>query len=259
MNKNKELFKFCKDYLECWTDAMTNNSDNGAAKWKEGGKAWTNFHEKKVLVPLSAKIKVGHEELHKAEPPEVLEKEYYRIDFILYRYIDKAHHFWTLDYAIEHENVKFVPDEKLGWFDEFCKLIPIKCTKARVIIGYDFFDDGLEKRLIRCDEMLKAHESINDITDTPILLILFPGTEYIQEYADSGYPNGMVHIFLFTKYNGTWTREDILTKSCEWKSEEKPVIDAELKNRLLISFSMIKDKNGSLPNQNAGNIITKEI
>ena len=64
--------------------------------------------------------------------------------------------------------------------------------------------------------------------------------------------DGMVHIFLFTKHNGTWTKEDILTKSCEWKSEEKPVKDTELKNRLLISFSMIKNANGSLKNRKCG-------
>lgn len=262
MNKNEELLKFCKDYLECWTDAVINRG--GANEWSDSGK-WTDFHEEYIVIPLAnrlnAQAMLG--EMNDSNQPEILEKEYYRIDFILYRYIDKARHFWTLDYAIEHENVKFnINDNKinsLGWFDEFCKLIPIKCTKARVIIGYDSFDGGLKTRLGKCLEMLNAHERYNDITDTPILLILFPNTEYIKKYADSGYPNGMVHIFLFTKYNGTWTREDILTKSCEWKSEEKPVIDAELKNRLLISFSMIKDKNGSLPNQNAGNIITKEI
>ncbi len=253
MNQNEELLNFCKDYLYCWTEAVINKGGDG--QWSVSSN-WTDFHEKNVIVPLKDRLNTLLKNTCEYGQPEVLEKEYYRIDFILYRYIDKARHFWTLDYAIEHENAKFDINDnkinKLGWFDEFCKLIPIKCAKARVIIGYDSFDDGLEERLICCDKILKAHENFNDITDTPILLILFPDTGYIKKYDGSGYPDGMLHIFLFTKHNGTWGREDVLTKNCGWRPEEKPVNDTELKNRLLISFSKIRSANESLQNKKCG-------
>ncbi len=216
MNQREELIKFSADYLECWTKAVMENG--GASKWKNRTD-WTLFHEKNVLVPMADKInaQAGQEEMHEAEPPEVMEKEYYRIDFIFYRYIDKPRYFWTLDYAIEHENQKFDANgeeiKSKGWFDEFCKLIPIKCTKARVIIGYDSFDAETDIRLERwCVDMLKAHESYHDITDTPILLILFPGTAYIKNQVTKGYPNGMVRVVLFTKQNGTWGKEDLFAQ-----------------------------------------------
>lgn len=233
MDQKEELIKFAKDYLECWTEAVIEH--DGAAKWRNR-KNWTCFHEKNVLVPMADKInaQAGQEEMHEVEPPEVMEKEYYRIDFIFYRYIDRSRYFWTLDYAIEHENQEFDANgetiKEKGWFDEFCKLIPIKCTKARVIIGYDSFDAETDNRLERCVDMLKAHESYNDITDTPILLFLFPGTKYIKEQVGKGYPNGTVHVVLFTKQSGTWGYEDLFAKMSEHKI---------LESKLLESFRMI--------------------
>lgn len=233
MAQKEELINFAEDYLECWTDAILEKG--GASKWKDD---WTNFHEKNVLVPLSDKInaKTGQNELYKSEPREVMEKEYYRIDFILYRYRNPQYHWWQLDYAIEHENEKFawkskeetIDKSNQGWFDEFCKLLPIKCAKARVIIGYDLFNAETEARLQLCQETLIEHETAgyNDITDTPILLILFPGTTYIKEHVDKGYSNDMVRVVLFAKQNGIWGREDLFAKMNERKILESKLSES---------------------------------
>ncbi|MCH5164347.1 MAG: hypothetical protein J1F36_04955, partial [Clostridiales bacterium] len=133
-------------------------------------------------------------------------QEYYRVDLSLYYYPENEIG-WCPDFFIEHENEHFEIDtnrtiKNKGWYGEFIKLLPLKCSDlgAKVIISYDDFKNLTNKVDFLC-KVLNSEDSIcrQSITDTPILIILGPSNKTIKEDSDVDFK-----IVLFTCKNGKW-------------------------------------------------------
>ena len=182
----------------------------------------------KILYPLA--IKLGYSNNYGTE----VQQEYYNVDFTLYNYHQQS--VWSLDYAIEHENAEFILKEgriaEKGWFDEFAKLLPLKCAKARVIIGYYSFKDKdlFEAKLKRCQDLLVNEYVKPSLADSSIFLIIFPRTAYIKA---GNYNNGLLHIIHFYNENGKWKTEQDLTDI---------ICDKEMKDRLISIYKKIRSK-----------------
>ncbi len=148
------------------------------------------------------------------------QQEYYKVDFTIFDYEDygeETNENWTLAYAIEHENCKLTLNDNntikyYGWFSEFKKLLPIKCANARVIISYDDFDGEngniKDEKLNMCLNLLNNSFVQNSLTDTPIILILFPSTSAIKNIVENNeYP--VIQIFEFEKKENEWETSDL--------------------------------------------------
>lgn len=219
--------EFCTKYLQAWLNAMLDKDEELMSAWF-GLHKWTKVHMDKVLYPLA--LDLGYNNKYGTS----FQKEYYRVDFTLYNYYEQS--IWTLDYAVEHENEEFELGDNnsiksKGWFDEFAKLLPLKCAKARVIIGYDLFKDkeAFIKKIKRCADLLNDKRIKDSIADGSIFLIVFPRTSYIKSINCS---NGLLHIVHFYKDNAEWKTEDITEQIC----------NEESKKRLISVYKIIADK-----------------
>ncbi len=197
----KNTLEFATNYLQTWLEALENDSLKMHLAWHNAHQ-WTVAHMANVLYPLAQKLKYGNDGYG-----TTMQQEYYRVDFSLYSYFGPS--VWTLDYAIEHENNEFVLEDntvhKKGWFDEFTKLLPLKCAKSRVIIGYDRFEK-FDDKLKKCHDLLTNKDVQASLTDSPILLIVFPYTGYMQKQT---YQNGLLHIVEFVKESGEWQSHEL--------------------------------------------------
>ncbi len=237
--QEQSVLKFCKDYMDIWIRAMNTESEL-LSSWRGSHlNGWTKAHMKYVLYKLAEEYHYKNGEDREDGYATSYQKEYYRVDFTMYSHYDEPC-CWTLDYAIEHENDEFElnNDTKYsikhkGWFDEFAKLLPLKCAKARVIISYDYFT-AFDKKLEKCRELLKCDNIQPSLADSPILLIIFPRTKQIEKICeDENSRESLIHIVYFNK------RDD---SSKEWvmKNEfEKEVIDDDMNKRLLEVYKKI--------------------
>lgn len=224
--------QFVTEYLKCWLNAM--KTDDMVAAW-HGYHDWTVMHMNRVLYPLAHSLgackkfacaacdsfadRDGDERCRyfcKAYRTTI-QQEYYNIDFSLYNSYKQS--LWSLEYAIEHENAEFVLDKgdtisHKGWFDEFAKLLPIKCGKARVIIGYDTFNENdLSKKIVMAEKLLNSKELKRSLADSPIIIILFPYTKHIKEVVKKGIkePKQLIKICEFKRENSEEFRRYDLT------------------------------------------------
>ncbi len=212
--------QFVAEYLKCWLDAM--KTDDMVAAW-HGYHDWTVMHMNRVLYPLARALgackKFACEACNSfADSDErcryfckayrtTIQQEYYNIDFSLYNSYEQS--LWSLEYAIEHENAEFVLGKgntilHKGWFDEFAKLLPVKCGKARVIIGYDTFKkDDLSKKIEKAKNLLADERLKRSLAGSPIILILFPYTKHIRKVVKNNTkePEQLIKICEFKKGN----------------------------------------------------------
>lgn len=214
--------QFVAEYLKCWLNAM--KTDDMVAAW-HGYHDWTVMHMNRVLYPLACLLRACTESscsnccerTGKGEEDRckyfckmyawTVQQEYYNIDFSLYNSYEQS--VWSLEYAIEHENAEFVLGKgnailHKGWFDEFAKLLPVKCGKARVIIGYDTFNENdLSKKIARAGNLLADERLKRSLADSPIIVILFPYTKHIKEVVKKGIkePKQLIKICEFKKGN----------------------------------------------------------
>lgn len=224
MEREKDL-EFCKRYLNCWLNAMLDKNSELLNEWHGN---WTDAHMQKVLYPLARLY--GH-----TTYGYDIQKEYYRVDFTVYTHYGNS--VCTLDYAIEHENARFELDgntiKNKGWFDEFAKLLPLKCTGARVIIGYDNFEsvDTFKHKIKFCTDLLNNDKIANSIADCPVLLIIFPLTKYIKK---RDFSEPLIHLVRFYKNdsNGVW-ETDI--------DFENDILDKETKEGLISAYNKIAE------------------
>lgn len=219
--------KFCTEYINTWIAAML-DSDNVLFSAWYGLHDWTKAHMANVLYPLA--LKLGYNNKYGTS----VQQEYYRVDFTLYNYCEQS--VWALDYAVEHENAEFeLQEERIvnkGWFDEFAKLLPLKCAKARVIIGYDTFNDInlFKQKLKRCQDLLINEHVQPSLADSSIFLIIFPRTKYIK---NGDYKNGLLHIVHFYKDNDIWIMEKNLADTA---------CNEETKKQLITVYKKIAEK-----------------
>lgn len=212
---NEDVFKFASAYMQTWLDAMENDGMQMPSKWHNAHE-WTVAHMANVLYPLTAKLD------YENKYGTTVQKEYYRVDFSMYTYFEQST--WKLDYAIEHENAEFAlysgdgSVRKKGWFDEFAKLLPLKCAKSRVIIGYDTFGSQFSAKLDKCLGLLNDKRIQASVTDSPILLIIFPYTDYVKS---NDHKNGMLHIVGFENTNGTWRMNELTDSVCDEQAIER--------------------------------------
>lgn len=216
--------QFVAEYLRCWLDAM--KTDDMVAAW-HGYHDWTVMHMNRVLYPLARSLGACTESscsncrnmTGKGEEDRcryfckmyawTIQQEYYNIDFSLYNSYEQS--LWSLEYAIEHENAEFVlgKDDAIshkGWFDEFAKLLPIKCGKARVIIGYDTFkENDLDKKIEKAEKLLSGEGISRSLADSPIIIILFPYTKHIQDVVNNNTkePEQLIKICEFRRENSS--------------------------------------------------------
>lgn len=216
--------QFVAEYLKCWLNAM--KTDDMVAAW-HGYHDWTVMHMNRVLYPLAHKLGACNEcncsncrkLTGKGEEDRckyfckmyawTIQQEYYNIDFSLYNSYKQS--VWSLEYAIEHENAEFVIGKgdtilHKGWFDEFAKLLPVKCGKARVIIGYDTFNENdLRKKIEMAKALLNSKELKRSLADSPIIVILFPYTKHIKEVVKKGIkvPEQLIKICEFKRENSS--------------------------------------------------------
>ncbi len=224
MLKELTLQQFCTEYLNIWIDAMCNENSELLCSWHDSSK-WTAYHMKEVLYPLAENLGCNGNVY-----VESVQQEYYRVDFTIYNYFEQS--VWTLDYAIEHENVGFELQKNgsikhKGWYDEFAKLLPLKCAKARVIIGYDSFTELFYEKIKKCRNLLNDERVQPSLADSPILLIIFPRTNYINK---GEFNNGLIHLVRFYKEENGW---DI---DCDFENE---VCNAEMLNNLRKVYAKI--------------------
>lgn len=218
----KENKQFCEKYLKCWTSAMLADDKELLRSWTSSYR-WTKYNMEKVLDKLATALSPKYDEYGKTKS-----REYYRVDFSLYSWFGQS--VWTLDYAIEHENERFeIKDYSLldesgkikldgnikskGWFDEFAKLLPLKCARSRVIIGYDDFEH-IDEKLKICHSLLNNKQIKGSLTNSPILLILFPSIKHIKEivqgWNDTTHvinDNDLIRFVLFYKSDESWKIE----------------------------------------------------
>lgn len=238
MDRTSNINDFVVTYLTCWADAMKNLGDAEARKklYRSGiyngekdCKGWTDFHLKEILYPLAEKTGykskackdceydckvIGNRE-KSCEYNRLWSKEFYRLDIAFYNYRGQPYH-WGLDYAVEHENTEFrmkeedgkVTVHRGGWLNEFLKLLPLNCSKARVIIGYDNFDeDEWEMKQeyllgVLCDRAVKE-----TLVEKPIILILGPDCEYLDKTKEE--EDLCFRVKLITKVQNGWVFGDV--------------------------------------------------
>ena len=257
--KNSEASRFIMNYLESWKNAMSQESAISLYKGdidKKVKKMWTEFHMKFILYPLVRMLnqdgdcgfcKEAEKSCPKSCQNRLWSKEYYKVDFLLYRYKDKEKYpyYWNLQYAIEHENDHFCLDEcgvkNAGWLHEFVKLLPLKCVKGRVIISYDDFSSNEKTDLsteaeylmkLLQDDMVK--ESTED--SSPIIVILAPSILYLKR--ESSTDNLFFRFLVFNFENGIWN----LAEDREVREElEKNDNFVELKKNICNIFKKIKN------------------
>lgn len=211
----EDTLKFATAYLHTWLNALENDNLQMSSAWHNYHQ-WTVAHMANVLYPLAIKLDYGANNYG-----ITMQQEYYRVDFSLYTYFEQST--WTLDYAIEHENAAFILNadgsiHEKGWFDEFAKLLPLKCAESRVIIGYDNFDGQFTAKLKMCENLLNDPRIQNSVTDSPILLILLPRNEYMKR---KDYKSGLLQIVEFRKMNKTWQINELSKKICDDKAEKR--------------------------------------
>lgn len=216
--------QFVAEYLKCWLNAM--KTDDMVAAW-HGYHDWTVMHMNRVLYPLARELgackKFACEACNSFADSDgdercryfckayrtTIQQEYYNIDFSLYNSYEQS--VWSLEYAIEHENAEFVIGKgdtilHKGWFDEFAKLLPVKCGKARVIIGYDTFKkDDLSKKIEKAEKLLNSKELKRSLADSPIIVILFPYTKHIRKVVKNNIkePEQLIKICEFRRENSS--------------------------------------------------------
>ena len=255
--KNSEIFRFIMNYLESWKNAM---SQAEVSLYKEGkdntGMKWTEFHMKFILYPLVHMLNQDGdcnscEKTEKGCPGScqwvLWSREYYKVDFLLYRYKDKKKYpyYWNLQYAIEHENDHFRFNggkvEKAGWLDEFVKLLPLKCVKGRVIISYDDFSEDEKAGLCAQAKYLLnllQDETVKESTEvsSPVIIILAPSISYLKREASAD--NLFFRFLVFNFENGIWN----LAEDKEIREElEKNENFVELKKDICNIFEKIKN------------------
>jgi len=207
---------FVSEYLNFWANAV--NSKEAAANW-QNCRNWTKFHLEHILYPLAKELGYVNKECKKTQCTDYpfcteeqcygtyIQKEYYRVDLSLYSYHGK---YWTLDYAIEHENkkYKFDTNKNNGWFYEFLKILPLKCAKARVVIGYDDFKEKVNDKIEKCLDVLNKGGIEESIADSKIILIIFPSSSCLKkpEIIKSS-PQDLIRIVKFTKKGNSWSSE----------------------------------------------------
>lgn len=230
--KNISNKEFVEAYLQCWVDAFEN--DKMASKWNNG---WTNAHINMICYPLVRRLgycqgcvneNTSHSRCDNLKDIEDLtekcncqgygkyvQQEYYKVDFTIYE--NQGEEGWSLEYAIEHENKHFISYNSSGWFNEFKKLLPIKCAQARVIIGYDHFDgdNGYSKKekFEKCLYLLNESEVVKrSLVDCPIILIIFPSDKSLRKIVKNNNfvgNNEVLQINEFICESGKWEYKDI--------------------------------------------------
>lgn len=258
--KNSEVSHFIMNYLESWKNAMSQES--AVSLYKEGknntGMKWTEFHMKFILYPL---VRILNQEgdcnfcekTEKGCPDSCRDRlwsnEYYKVDFLLYRYKDKEKYpyYWNLQYAIEHENNHFrfnegkVKKTGAGWLEEFVKLLPLKCVKGRVIISYDDFSSNEKTGLsAKAEYLMKLlqDDTVKESTEgsSPIIVILAPSNTYITRKKNE---EVFFRFLVFNFENGIWN----LTENREIREElEKNENFVELKKNICNIFEKIKSR-----------------
>lgn len=237
MDRMNNINDFVVAYLTCWADAMKSLADAAARKklyrsgiydGEKGCKGWTDFHLKQILYPLAERTgyksrpcddcecdcKVISNREKACEYNRFWSKEFYRLDFALYNW--EQPYRWGLDYAVEHENAAFRLKEKEGkftvhrggWLNEFLKMLPLNCAKARVIIGYDNFDEAeWEAKQEYLLDVLSDRAVKETLVEKPILLILGPDCEYLDGTKEE--KDLCFRVKLITKVQNGWVFGDV--------------------------------------------------
>lgn len=239
MPKEVSTVEFAKIYLEQWLEVMKNT---GSSKTWNYNSAWTNTHMT-ILYKLASALEycnADRETVEKQDYAKTVQQEYYQVDFSLYRYIKNS--YWNLDYAIEHENEKYnITKSRVckGWFDEFAKLLPLKCRKSRVIIGYDYFytdnsNNSFDAKIQNCINLLNDVDVQQSTAESPILLIIFPNG-YKMKQILQGEDGPVVRIVEFICKTGdekqNWEKIELSNK----------IIDQNIKDGLISVYSSIKN------------------
>ena len=138
----------------------------------------------------------------------------YKVDLSLYNC--ESEYCRSIDYAIDHANISMNVEERDGklvvtrggWLNEFVRMLPLNCSKARVIIGYDAFGEGdWEKKKEYLLGILNNRVVRETLAETPILLILAPSCEFIDGEKDKN--NLFFRIKLISKVQSGWEAGDL--------------------------------------------------
>jgi hypothetical protein len=211
----EKIEEFCREYLKIWIGAMLNENSGLLKSWHGSLHEWTVKHMANVLYPLADTLYPFFDKFQDKNSTYgyTRQQEYYNVDFSLYRYYGLS--VWTLDFAVEHENAEFslASGENIrskGWYDEFAKLLPLKCAGARVIIGYDKFD-RFDDKVKKCLDLLNDKRIEASLADSPILLIIFPRTDYMKKFT---FEKGIIRLVKFYKQDtGDWEIDDVFEKN----------------------------------------------
>lgn len=245
MIKNLSITEFAQSYLNIFIVKMLDKNSELKSKWNNS-RGWTRIHMLEVFYCLAEEMRYRNRNCNEKSNDcpvfwscekkssscygKYLQKEYYRVDLTLYNFKETG--FWTLDYAIEHENEEFkLKEDKIvraGWFNEFAKLLPIKCAKARVIVGYDYFDgngEEIEKKFSYCKRLLERHAACpkdenslsNSLSEGKILLIIFPRTKRIRQIREMEKVSNkdLVRIVEFEVKGKSVKQNDLTDRVCE--------------------------------------------
>ena len=252
--------EFANLYLKTWIDIMSNE---GTCKTWNNNTNWTETHLT-ILYKLAVELGYCNKDKEKAKKDDygkTVQQEYYQVDFSLYKHYEDS--YWNLDYAIEHENDVYniykEGDKKdrtinKGWFDEFAKLLPLKCRRSRVIIGYDYFynkeieEDSkytkkgaytFEDKLAKCSKLLSDDRVKQTVSQSPILLIIFPsGWKMKQIVGDELIEKPLIKIVNFPVVDGILKKEGV--------DITNEVLDDKMKVQLKEIYKNIKGGNVEL-------------
>lgn len=242
MEKYNSL-EFCKNYIKTWLGKMEGDVNLSNRRSWHNSSEWTIKHLT-ILYDLARGLGYILDDEKQSYGCSV-QQEYYRVDFTLYNHIKDS--YWNLDYAIEHENEKYyIKKNKLkkkGWFDEFAKLLPLKCRNSRVIIGYEYFyEEGeeyyeecnsIKRKIKNCEDLLNNKEVQQSMANSPILLILFPNTEKMRKIGNGQSKTNILRMVEFTcdTSSGIWSSRDLAQDALK-----------EYQERLISVYKQIVDK-----------------
>lgn len=223
MDRKSNINDFVVTYLACWADAMKSLDGPEARKklYRSGSydgdgdcKGWTEFHLKKILYPLAEKLGYASASRGEAKSGKVYRSGNYKVDLSLYNC--ESEYCRSIDYAIDHANISMNVEERDGklvvtrggWLNEFVRMLPLNCSKARVIIGYDAFGESdWEKKKEYLLGILNNRVVRETLAETPILLILAPSCEFIDGEKDKN--NLFFRIKLISKVQSGWEAGDL--------------------------------------------------
>ena len=133
--------RFCEEYLKA---LHILGQQNGSLESYKGRESWT-VRSEEIAKEVIYSVYINQKDVH---PMWMVQKEYYKIDFIGYltnwdnpNNTEKQHD-WELKIAYEHEN------EKDKWHDELCKLCHI-VADLRVLVSYHDFEKGSVRDILQ--------------------------------------------------------------------------------------------------------------